>query len=194
MSPNITQHHAMDTALSTFRNYCETTPKEKYSAERLRQIIDTFAPAFSEHNHEEIATILALEDKIDSVTLQKIEEEMRALAEKNSDIFKIAPFVLGNQDVTSLVDGEKIRFPLVSDLARVFVGKVLASRHQELWRFCPSEFSGVPRVLPGGMLRDEEVVEGVGGRWWEVLLVKIGERWVVLLLVVLVMLLLVWRK
>lgn len=82
------QHEETDAGLEKFRRYVEATPKEKYDGEIIRGIIDEFATAFEQHNHEEIETILDLHDKIDSATLRKIDEAMRADAEKNSDMFK----------------------------------------------------------------------------------------------------------
>ena len=88
MDSNVAQHHEMDSGLEKFRRYVESTPKDSYSGETIRKIIDEFAPAFEAHNYAEIDTILGLHDKVDSRTLKKIDEGMRDDAEKNSDMFK----------------------------------------------------------------------------------------------------------
>jgi hypothetical protein len=88
METNVLQHQLMDAGLEKFRRYAETTHKDAYNGEELRSIIDGFAVAFEEHNHAEIDTILSLHDNIDSDVLKDIEQRMRYLAEKHSDIFK----------------------------------------------------------------------------------------------------------
>jgi hypothetical protein len=88
MDTNITQHLKMEAGLERFRKFAETTRKENYNREELREIISSFADAFEQHNHDEIQTILNLHDKIDSKALNTIEKKMWKEAEKQSDIFK----------------------------------------------------------------------------------------------------------
>ncbi|PMD51360.1 putative sterol-4-alpha-carboxylate 3-dehydrogenase, decarboxylating [Hyaloscypha bicolor E] len=66
----------------------EKQPKEDFSSEELRRIIDGFATVFEQHNHDEIQTILNLHDKIDSKTLKTIATKFFKESEKQSDIFK----------------------------------------------------------------------------------------------------------
>ena len=69
-----------------------------------------------------------------------------------TDSFRIAPFVLGNQDKNFHLDGEKVHFPEVSFPAIVTVDQVLSRRHANLWRFNPSTIYGIPRkplIHPG---------------------------------------------
>jgi hypothetical protein len=88
MDTNIAQHLKMEAGLERFRKFGETTRKDKYDSEELREIISGFADAFEQHNHDEIQTILNLHDKIDSNALKAIESKMWKEAEKQSDIFK----------------------------------------------------------------------------------------------------------
>ncbi|KAG0645588.1 Sterol-4-alpha-carboxylate 3-decarboxylating [Hyphodiscus hymeniophilus] len=149
---SIEQHRQLDDSIEEFRKYVEGTRKELYSGERLRSIIDSWAPVFEEHMHTEIKTILHLHDKIDSEKLKEIYHRMQAAAEKDSDIFKIAPFVFGNQDKSFYLDGENVKFPRVSLSSFVVVDQILARRHANLWRFNPSTIYGTPRkslIHPG---------------------------------------------
>ena len=61
---------------------------------------------------------------------------------------RVAPFVLGCQDKSFILDDEIARFPLQPYFVLLFVRVVLASRHAGLWRFNPSSLKGVPRELP----------------------------------------------
>jgi hypothetical protein len=88
MDGNMAQHRTMEGGLEEFRKYVENTRKEDFSSEVLHHIIDGFASAFEQHNHEEIQTILNLHDKIDSKALKTIATKMWKEAEKQSDIFK----------------------------------------------------------------------------------------------------------
>lgn len=161
MDATIEQHRKLDQGLEQFRKYVEGTRKEDYSGEKLRSIIDHWAPVFEEHLHAEIDTILDLHDKIDSDRLKNIYHKMQAAAEKDSDIFKyfatpstfvimtniprIAPFVLGNQDKNFHLDGKKVNFPDASLASQIIIDQVLARRHSNLWRFNPSTMYRVPR-------------------------------------------------
>jgi len=82
------QHQTMEGGLEEFRKYSESTRKEDFNSEEIRRIIDNFAPAFEQHNHNEIQTILNLYDKIDSKALKAISTKMWNESEKQSDIFK----------------------------------------------------------------------------------------------------------
>ena len=88
MDASIDQHRKLNDGLEKFRTYVESTRKETYSGEKLRCIIDSWAPVFEDHMHAEIDTILDLHDKIDSDRLKTIYHKMHVAAEKDSDIFK----------------------------------------------------------------------------------------------------------
>jgi hypothetical protein len=88
MDVNLIEHAKMDERLERFRRYAENTRKEHYSAEDLRHVISQFVELYTQHNHDEIHTILDLHDKIDSKTLKTIDTAMRKEAERQSDVFK----------------------------------------------------------------------------------------------------------
>jgi len=88
MKENIEQHRKIDGAFEKLRKYAETVPRDQYDGILLRDLIDEFAPEYQLHMQEEIGTILDLHDKIDSISLKKIDKKMRNEAETYSDIFK----------------------------------------------------------------------------------------------------------
>lgn len=88
MNDNIQQHRKIDVAFEKLHKYVETVPRERYDGTKLRTLMDAFAPDYQKHMDAEIATILDLHDKIDSVSLRKIDKNMRDRAEHYSDIFK----------------------------------------------------------------------------------------------------------
>jgi sterol-4alpha-carboxylate 3-dehydrogenase (decarboxylating) len=88
MNENIAEHRLLDEGLDKFRKYAESTRKEQYSGDRVREILDSFASVFEAHMHAEIKAIVNLHDKIDSKSLKKIYETMFDASEHHSDIFK----------------------------------------------------------------------------------------------------------
>ena len=100
MDVSIEQHRKLEDGLEQFRKYVEGTRKESFSGEKLRCIIDSWAPAFEEHMHAEIDTILDLHDKIDSERLKSIYHKMHVAAEKDSDIFKYSSLPPSLQSVS----------------------------------------------------------------------------------------------
>lgn len=88
MDSNIEEHRKLDEGLESFRKFAETTHKDAYSGEKLRSILDSFAPVFEAHMHTEITAILNLYDKIDSEDLRNIYGAMFNALEHHSDILK----------------------------------------------------------------------------------------------------------
>ena len=152
MDSNVGAHRAMEKGLEKFRAYAETTRKEDYNATLLRGIIDDMKDSYQKHQHDEIQTILALHDKIPSDTLKKIDMLMRAESERQSDVFKAAPFVMGCQDRNFILDGKKRTFPSTNILAAhtipYIVDLFMSGRHARVWKFNPSSMQGKPKPYP----------------------------------------------
>jgi hypothetical protein len=159
MSKEVVEHEAMDEAFSAFGSYINKIPSSQFSPSQLRRLIDAFAPAFEAHNHAEIATLISLYDKIDSGALKRIDESFRAHAEKESDMFKAGPLVLGCQDKTFIVDDDLFAFPAVPFVVKIVVDLVLSRKFSGAWRFNPSSMYGTPRALP---VLDEKENEKMG--------------------------------
>jgi len=60
MDVNVHQHELFQPKLAEFNTYVETTKPEDYSAEKMKELIDAFAPALVTHLTDEIPTIMAL--------------------------------------------------------------------------------------------------------------------------------------
>ena len=59
---------------------------------------------------------------------------------------RIGPLVMGSQDNTLLLDGQRIQFPeLPFALAPYLVDHIVSRKYAGAWRFCPSTFHGQPR-------------------------------------------------
>lgn len=88
MEANVEQHRKLDEGIAKVRKFAETVSRDKFSGAALCGLIDEFAPDYQKHMDDEIGTILDLHDKIDSISLRRIDKNMRNEAEKYSDIFK----------------------------------------------------------------------------------------------------------
>lgn len=149
MEENLEQHRKLEIALGKLNKYATTTAPESYDAGVLRKIIDGIVEPLNEHLFGEIPTILDLWDKLDSETIRKIYKDMTQEAAKSSNLFKAAPFVLGCQDRTFLLDGIYIDFPeLPSHAVHYVVDWVVSRKHAGAWRFNPSTMYGNVRMTP----------------------------------------------
>jgi hemerythrin-like domain-containing protein len=62
MEVNVHQHDEFQPKLAEFNTYVETTKPEDYSAERVKELIDRFAPALTTHLADEIPTLMLLRE------------------------------------------------------------------------------------------------------------------------------------
>lgn len=164
MSKEIGEHEAMDIAFSAFGAYVSKTPSTSFSSSHLRALIDTFAPAFEAHNHAEILTVISLHSKISSPALREINEAFLLHSEKESNMFKAGPLVLGCQDKSFIIDEDLFAFPAVGLGVKVIVDLVLSRKYMGAWRFNPSTMYGTPRadpILASGEKERENTVKGV---------------------------------
>ncbi|KAG4416011.1 hypothetical protein IFR04_010836 [Cadophora malorum] len=156
MSENLSQHKAMEKGMEAFRRYAETTRKEDFDGANLRAVIDEFQAPYEKHQHEEIATILSLGKVIDSKVLKSIDMKMREEAERQSDVFKAAPFVFTTQDTSfqldSLPSTGSSAYPPLNPLTRPMIPYIISlifyARHSSAWAFAPSNIHGSPKSLP----------------------------------------------
>jgi hypothetical protein len=88
MKSNLEQHRRIEDSLDLLRKYAEGTGKEEFRGCTLRAMIEELRTGLQEHLEGEIGTIVDLWDKIDSAALEKIDENWKEVAERNSDIFK----------------------------------------------------------------------------------------------------------
>jgi hemerythrin-like domain-containing protein len=62
MEVNVQQHDVFQPRLAEFNKYVETTKPADYSAERVRELVDAFAPALMTHLADEIPTLMGLRE------------------------------------------------------------------------------------------------------------------------------------
>ena len=55
MQANVAQHHAFATGLQSFKSYANLTAPKDYDAEKLRELLTSFADAFVHHLRDEIS-------------------------------------------------------------------------------------------------------------------------------------------
>ncbi|OWP05231.1 hypothetical protein B2J93_7973 [Marssonina coronariae] len=173
MNENVTQHLAMELGMEAFRRYAENTRQGGYSGEKLRELIMGFKEAYEKHQHEEIATILELGGKVNSAVMKECDMLFRNEAERQSDVYKAAPFVLSAQDSTFVFDSSTSHPYLYNNrISRffipIFVYYCMYGRHASAWAFAPSTVRGEPKPLPsqsraGGKGRGElgQFIDGV---------------------------------
>lgn len=60
MEVNVHQHDEFQPRLAEFNEYVETTKPADYSSEKIKELIDAFAPALMKHLADEIPTLMGL--------------------------------------------------------------------------------------------------------------------------------------
>ncbi|PBP20042.1 C-3 sterol dehydrogenase/C-4 decarboxylase [Diplocarpon rosae] len=153
MSENVTQHLAMELGMEAFRRYAENTRKGEFSGEKLRDLIMVFKDAYEKHQHEEITTILELGGKVESAVMKECDMLFRRESERQSDVYKAAPFVLSAQDRTFVFDSSTshpylYKNPISRFFIPIFVYYCMYGRHASAWAFAPSTARGQPKPLP----------------------------------------------
>jgi hypothetical protein len=110
MEVNVHQHEEFQPKSAEFNTYVETTKPRDYSAEKMKELIDAFAPALMTHLPDEIPTVMPLRNYGKDV--QKAHDEFEA-------------------EVRRIVDAVG---PLSSFVATVFSSNsVLMRSHCQIW-------------------------------------------------------------
>ncbi|KAK5955566.1 hypothetical protein OHC33_003207 [Knufia fluminis] len=65
MERNIEQHRAFTPGFNSFHEYAQTCPPKDYDGQKIQSLIESFAEPLSQHLHDEVDTLRAL-DKYDS--------------------------------------------------------------------------------------------------------------------------------
>ena len=61
MERNIEQHRAFTPGFDAFQDYCQTCHPKDYDGQRIRSLVDGFAEPLTQHLHDEIETLRALD-------------------------------------------------------------------------------------------------------------------------------------
>jgi hemerythrin-like domain-containing protein len=95
MSPNVDQHHLFEPKLlETIADVKMVMEgKQEYKSERLKKLIDGFAPLLTQHLHDEIDTLIKLE-KCDGEKIKKLLAEAADQGQKTADTVSDFEYVL----------------------------------------------------------------------------------------------------
>lgn len=149
MEVNAKGHESFAEGLAIFQKYVFVTKASEYNGVTLRHIIEAFAPDLIQHLHDEIPTLASLH-VLDSSALMKVWKEAEHRTLKDQNLYSDAPWTLGCQDKSFMIDGEKCGFPDVPWILEVVIRNWHAKRHAGAWRFCPSDLCGRRRRLKVG--------------------------------------------
>ncbi|OCT48622.1 hemerythrin HHE cation binding domain-containing protein [Cladophialophora carrionii] len=147
METNTKGHESFADGLAVFQKYVFVTKPAEFNGVTFRHIIESFAPDLIQHLHDEIPTLVSLH-VLDAKEVMKVWKHAEHLATKDNSLYTDAPWTLGCQDKSFLIDGQKCDFPDVPWLAEAMIRNWHGKKHAGAWSFCPSDLSGKRRLMP----------------------------------------------
>lgn len=139
MDSNVAQHEAFQPGLAEFHDYLTSTSAPTRTGERLREIIDGFAPDLVLHLHDEIPTILALGRAHPNVDIAAIDEVHAKHMLDTVDKFRFIPFMVSNLD-HGFEDGKWKHWPPKPPVVVGWLVKwVFPLVYRGAWRFSSCE-------------------------------------------------------
>jgi hypothetical protein len=147
MEENTKGHESFADGLAVFEKYIFVTKPSEFNGTTFRHIIESFAPNLIQHLHDEIPTLLSLH-VVDSKELMKIWKKAEHIATKDAQLATDAPWLLGCQDKSFIIDGQKCTFPDMPWMIEAVIRNWNAKKHAGAWRFCPSDLSGKRKLMP----------------------------------------------
>lgn len=140
-------HAAIMREFFTFRNHVlDPNTIKTFDGMSLRRMIEGFAPELIQRLHDQIPIVTSLH-VVDSKEVRKVWMQAHKMATDGIDLYLDAPFLLGCQDKSFLIDGESTDCPCVPWVVERLVRKWHAKKHAGIWEFCPSDLCGNRRVL-----------------------------------------------
>ncbi|KAK7927569.1 hypothetical protein PG985_004567 [Apiospora marii] len=154
MKSSFEEHRAFDAGLVEFMTYIWKVEagENKYSGQKLKTVIESFAPTMHEHMVNEIPTLLALDKYSDKVNWGEYWKKKAAeiFDKKSADPATkviMLPFVLTCTDAT-FEDGVYQWPPNFPWIAKMITRYYYFPQHGNWWRFGPVDSAGQPRELP----------------------------------------------
>ncbi|KAF2164693.1 hypothetical protein M409DRAFT_25086 [Zasmidium cellare ATCC 36951] len=144
MERNVQQHRAFTPGFEAFQEYADKCRVEEYEGAKVRSLIEGFAEPLSQHLHEEIDTLRAL-DKYDSARVRQAYKDLEKI-EMAGDGYRNGPLVFGTADRS--FEGGVHNFPPVPFFIPYIMHYVLERRHRGAWRFNPCTSWRERRELP----------------------------------------------
>ena len=146
MEENIKGHESFAEGLAIFEKYVFVTNSAEFNGVTFRHILESFAPELIQHLHDEIPKMVSLR-VLDSKDLMKIWKQAEHIATKDNSLYIDAPWTLGCQDKSFMMDGHRSDFPGFPSLAKTLIRNWSAKKHAGVWEFCPSDLCGKRRLL-----------------------------------------------
>ncbi|KAK5445335.1 hypothetical protein LTS15_010116 [Exophiala xenobiotica] len=146
MEGNSKGHESFAEGLAIYQKYVFLTKPSEFNGITLRHIIESFAPDMIQHLHDEIPTFVSLH-RLDSKALMRVWKHAEHLATKDTDLYAVAPWMLGCQDKSFTIDGHKPDFPELPWILEVVARSWFARKYAGAWNFCPSDLSGRRRQI-----------------------------------------------
>ena len=78
MDHNVEQHKAFTPGLEVFHEYAKTCTPKDYDGQKLRSLVEGFADPLTQHLHDEIDTLRAL-DKYDSEKVRQAYKQLEKI-------------------------------------------------------------------------------------------------------------------
>lgn len=146
MDANVEQHKAFSEGLEAMKTYLHSQPdpptSQTFSASRLREIIDSFAPKLRQHLADEIPTLLALSKYEDKIPINKIFRRGKASVDGLARI----PFFFLNLDET-FEDGLWKNWPPAPAPVKWIARNGLTVWNKGYWKFAACDGAGRPKEL-----------------------------------------------
>jgi hemerythrin-like domain-containing protein len=78
MQRNVEQHRAFTPGFEQFQEYCQTCDPKAYDGAKLRALVEAFAEPLTQHLHDEVETLRAL-DKYDSERIRQAYKQLEKI-------------------------------------------------------------------------------------------------------------------
>jgi hemerythrin-like domain-containing protein len=153
MAHNIEQHRAFHKGLDEMNDYLGTIERKEqpYSGQKLKAIIDSFMPVLTEHLHDEIKTLLALEKYEDKTDWHKWYKETQAqiLKDTQTPEIKYTALPLGASSHDKHFENDVyVDFPGLPWFVLLLLKWVWGNKHAASWKFAPCTLGMERKELP----------------------------------------------
>src|SRR5690606_39756348 len=119
---------------------------DNFDGAKVVALIDAFAPALTQHLHDEIPTLLNLRQYGGSIDIVRISNEEGEHVLKQMSMTDEACWLMANLDLT-YEGGIHAEFPPAPKLVKLFLKWVAWRKNKECWRFASGDFEGKPKGL-----------------------------------------------
>lgn len=149
LGKNHAEHETFLPGLFAFDVYISGVKDDgkEYNGEKLRGLIDAFAPALVTHLKNEIVLLESLADD-ESIDWDSLGKAMAAHSKKKADRIREVPFLITNSDVSYEHGIHGPRFPPFPWFVGQIFRWVYIPQLKGAWRFSSCDDNGMPKKLP----------------------------------------------